>query len=47
MPHKLDELNWMEFRDLVPKRFKTVIIPVGTVEAHGVTSLGTPTRTSP
>lgn len=46
MPHKLDELNWMEFRDLVPKRFKTVIIPIGTVEAHGVTSLGTDTHIS-
>lgn len=41
MPHKLDELNWMEFKELVPKKFQTVIIPVGTIEAHGVTSLGT------
>ena len=41
MPHKLDELNWMEFKELVPKKFQTVILPVGTIEAHGVISLGT------
>ncbi len=46
MPHKLDELNWMEFKELVPKKFQTVIIPVGTIEAHGVTSLGTDTQIS-
>lgn len=44
MPHKLDELNWMEFQELVPKKIQTVIIPVGTIEAHGVISLGTDTH---
>jgi creatinine amidohydrolase len=38
---EIDELNWMEFRDLVPKRIRTVLIPTGTVEAHGVTHNGT------
>ncbi len=38
---EIDELNWMEFRDLVPKRIQTVLIPTGTVEAHGVTHNGT------
>jgi len=38
---EVDELNWMEFRDLVPSKINTVLIPVGTVEAHGVTHNGT------
>lgn len=41
MPLKLEEMNWMEFRDLVPKKINTVLLPVGTIEAHGVTNLGT------
>lgn len=31
----------MEFRELVPKKVGTVLLPVGTIEAHGVTNLGT------
>ncbi|MBN2464918.1 creatininase family protein [candidate division WOR-3 bacterium] len=38
---KLEELNWMEFKRLVPKQTDAVLLPVGTVEAHGVTGLGT------
>jgi creatinine amidohydrolase len=38
---KLEELNWMEFKRLVPKQTDTVLLPVGTIEAHGVTGLGT------
>ncbi len=38
---RLDELTWQEFQEIVPKKIKTVILPVGTVEAHGVTPLGT------
>lgn len=38
---KLEELNWMEFRRLVPKKTAAVLLPVGTIEAHGVTGLGT------
>jgi creatinine amidohydrolase len=41
MPLKLEEMNWMEFGELVPKKIKTVLLPVGTIEAHGVASLGT------
>ena len=41
MPLKLENLNWMEFGELVPKKIKTVLLPVGTIEAHGVASLGT------
>ena len=38
---KLEELNWMEFKRLVPKKTDAVLLPVGTIEAHGVTGLGT------
>jgi creatinine amidohydrolase len=38
---KLQELNWMEFKRLVPKKTEVVLLPVGTIEAHGVTGLGT------
>jgi len=37
----LEELNWMEFRRIVPKKTDAVLVPVGTIEAHGVTGLGT------
>jgi creatinine amidohydrolase len=38
---RLEELNWMEFKRLVPKKTDAVLVPVGTIEAHGVTGLGT------
>jgi creatinine amidohydrolase len=38
---EVDELNWMEYQALVPGKIDTVLIPVGTVEAHGVTHNGT------
>lgn len=41
MPLKLENMNWMEFKELVPAKIDTVILPVGTIEAHGVTNLGT------
>ena len=41
MPLKLEEMNWMEFQELVPQKINTVLLPVGTIEAHGVTNLGT------
>jgi creatinine amidohydrolase len=41
MPLKWEEMNWMEFGETVPKKIKTVLFPVGTIEAHGVSSLGT------
>ncbi len=41
LPIRLEELTWQEFKELVPRRIDTVILPVGTVEAHGVTPLGT------
>ena len=41
MPIYWDRLNWQEYRDLVPEKLDTVILPVGTIEAHGVTNLAT------
>jgi creatinine amidohydrolase len=41
MPLKLEEMNWKELDELVPEKIKTVLLPVGTIEAHGAASLGT------
>lgn len=37
---EMNDLNWMEFREFVPARIRTVLLPVGTVEAHGVINNG-------
>jgi len=36
----MDELNWMEFRQIVPGQTKTVLVTVGTLEPHGVVNNG-------
>lgn len=36
----MDDLNWKEFQQLVPSRIKTVILTVGTLEAHGFINNG-------
>jgi creatinine amidohydrolase len=36
----MDDLNWMEFRQIVPAKTKTVIVTVGTLEPHGVINNG-------
>ncbi len=41
MERRLQKLNWMTVRDLVPGKIDTVLFPVGTVEAHGSACLGT------
>jgi len=33
---KMDELNWLEFREIVPAKTKTVLLTTGTLEPHGV-----------
>ncbi|MBD3233521.1 MAG: creatininase family protein [candidate division Zixibacteria bacterium] len=38
---KWDELNWREFKKMVPSEYDCCILPVGTIEAHGFTNLGT------
>jgi creatinine amidohydrolase len=37
---EMNDLNWMEFRELVPARIRTVILTVGTLEPHGVINNG-------
>ncbi len=37
---EMAELNWMEFRELVPAKIRTVLLPTGTLEAHGVLANG-------
>ena len=35
MSNRLSGLSWEAFRDLVPSRCDLVLLPVGTIEAHG------------
>lgn len=37
---EMDRINWMEFREVVPSRIKTVLLPTGTLEPHGVINNG-------
>jgi len=37
---EMDRINWMEFREVVPSRIQTVILPTGTLEPHGVINNG-------
>jgi len=37
----LERLTWKQFRNLVPSTTETVLLPIGTVEAHGPGPLGT------
>lgn len=37
---ELERINWLEFREYVPSRVTTVLLPLGTLEPHGVTANG-------
>jgi creatinine amidohydrolase len=37
---ELARINWMAFREWVPGKVQTVLLPLGTLEAHGVTANG-------
>lgn len=37
---EMDRINWMEFREAVPAKISTVILPTGTLEPHGVVNNG-------
>ncbi|HEX7828917.1 MAG TPA: creatininase family protein [Thermoanaerobaculia bacterium] len=37
---EMERVNWMEFRELVPSKIKTVLLPTGTLEPHGVANNG-------
>jgi len=41
MERHLQRLSWLKVHDLVPDKIDTVILPVGTLEAHGSACLGT------
>ena len=41
MQREMQKMTWKQVRDLVPDEITTVIFPVGTLEAHGATALGT------
>lgn len=41
MERQLQRLNWLDVRKLVPDKIDTILLPVGTVEAHGSACLGT------
>lgn len=36
----MGRINWMEFREFVPSKIDTVLLPIGTLEPHGVTANG-------
>ncbi|MBK5293942.1 MAG: creatininase family protein [Acidobacteriia bacterium] len=36
----MNDINWMEFREHVPGKIQTVLLPTGTLEAHGVVNNG-------
>src|SRR5438270_5399002 len=38
---EMERINWMEFREWVPEKVKTVLLPLGTLEAHGAIANGT------
>jgi creatinine amidohydrolase len=37
---EMERINWLEFSEWVPGRINTVLLPLGTLEAHGVTANG-------
>ena len=37
---EMDRINWMEFREVVPSKVQTVLLPTGTLEPHGVANNG-------
>jgi creatinine amidohydrolase len=37
---EMERINWMEFREVVPSRIETVLLPTGTLEPHGVVNNG-------
>jgi creatinine amidohydrolase len=37
---EMERLNWIEFREWVPAKIQTVLLPLGTLEPHGVAPNG-------
>ncbi|MEY2485277.1 MAG: creatinine amidohydrolase, partial [Verrucomicrobiota bacterium] len=38
---EMERINWLEFAEWVPDRIDTVLLPLGTIEAHGCIPNGT------
>src|SRR5437870_7321340 len=38
---EMECINWLEFREWVPAKIQTVLLPLGTLEPHGVAPNGT------
>jgi creatinine amidohydrolase len=38
---EMERINWMEFGEWVPSEIQTVLLPLGTLEAHGAIANGT------
>jgi len=38
---EMERINWIEFREWVPAEIQTVLLPLGTLESHGVAPNGT------
>lgn len=41
MTRELQRLTWTRIKQLVPDKIRTVLLPIGTVEAHGASAVGT------
>ena len=37
---EMDKINWMDFKETVPSKIQTVLLPTGTLEPHGVINNG-------
>jgi len=37
---EMADINWMEFKEYIPSKINTVILPTGTLEPHGVINNG-------
>jgi creatinine amidohydrolase len=37
---EMERINWMEFKEAVPSKITTVLLPTGTLEPHGVINNG-------
>jgi creatinine amidohydrolase len=41
MEREIQRLTWTGVKNLVPDKINTILLPIGTVEAHGAAALGT------
>ncbi len=37
---EMERINWMEFKEVIPSKINTVLLPTGTLEPHGVINNG-------